>query len=307
MDRRDTSAQAAYHRPVMSREIVQYLVEDAVRVKVVLDLTLGDGGHTEALLRECAVVRVIGVDRDGEALARATDRLREFRDRLTLVQANFADVSSVVRGQNLAGVDGIVADLGVSSRHLDCAARGFSFQRAGPLDMRMDPRDATTAADIVNTWSESQLVECFRTFGEERFATSIARAIGARRGTQPFVHTIDLAAVIYGAVPGRARHGRIHPATRVFQALRIAVNRELDSLQQLLADAPLTLNPAGRLAVMSYHSLEDRLVKHTFRALAKSGTFRLLTKRPQVAADDEVHGNPRARSAKLRVIERSGA
>lgn len=307
MDRRETNEQATYHRPVMSREIVQYLVGDDTRTKVVLDLTLGDGGHTEALLRECVAVRVIGVDRDGEALARATDRLREFRDRLTLVQANFADVTAVVRSQNLAGVDGIVADLGVSSRHLDCAARGFSFQREGPLDMRMDPRDATTAADIVNAWSELQLAECFRTFGEERFATSIARAICVRRRTQPFAHTIDLAAVIYGAVPGRARHGRIHPATRVFQALRIAVNCELDSLRRMLADAPLTLNVAGRLAVMSYHSLEDRLVKHTFRALAKPGAFRLLTKRPRVAADDEVRGNPRARSAKLRVIERSAA
>lgn len=224
---------------------------------------------------------------------------------MVLTRANFANLSAVLHAWRHTAVDGILADLGVSSMQIDTAERGFSFQRKGPLDMRMDTLQSATAADLVNSASEQELATWFRRYGEERFAERIARAIVRRRGERLFADTADFAGAVRTAIPAKYRHGKIDPATRAFQSLRIVVNGELINLERFLAAAPRCLAPGGRLAVMSYHSLEDRLVKMAFRTLAAdTNQWRLLTKKPVTPGLTEVRRNPRARSAKFRVLER---
>jgi len=246
------------------------------------------------------------MDQDGAALRAAGERLRPYDGRVRLVQGNFQDLKQHLRALGVAEVDGVMFDLGVSSAQLDEPTRGFSFLADGPLDMRMDPRGPLTAATLVNDLPERELADLIYRYGEERYSRRIARAIVRERAVKPLATTLGLASVVRGAVPPPYRRGRIHCATRTFQALRIAVNRELDVLESALRDAVDVLAPGGRLCVISFHSLEDRIAKQTFRALSQGEAPRLtvLTKKPLVASDEECARNPRARSAKLRIAER---
>jgi 16S rRNA (cytosine1402-N4)-methyltransferase len=279
----------------------------------IIDGTLGGGGHSELLLGTGA--RVLGVDRDPEALAHARARLAAAGDRFQTWEGNFANLREIPALQAGARADGILLDLGVSSRQLDSAARGFSFQREGPLDMRMGPSSRCTAADVVNTWPEAELVRILFEEGEEPKARRIAAAIVKRRALRPFATTTDLAACIEAAV---GRHGRTHPATRAFQAIRMTVNEELASLSAALAATPAVLKPGGRLLVITFHSLEDRLVKqflrkHSAPLLDDPGwpapranpdcQFRLLARKAIFPTAAETARNPRSRSAKLRVAQ----
>lgn len=258
-----------------------------------LDVTVGGGGHSRLILETAPTIRLMALDQDPNALDAARQNLADFGDRVTFWQGNFSEF--VPLDQRF---DGVLADLGVSSPQLDRPERGFSFRHQGALDMRMDPMQDLTAADLVNHGSERELADIFYNYGEERLSRRIARRIVERR---PFQTTTALADAIASSVPGKYRHGRIHPATRVFQALRIAVNRELDVLEQLIEVAPGWLAPAGKLAIISFHSLEDRRVKHGMR---NHEQLKVLTKKPIIASDEEVRRNPRARSAKLRLAER---
>ena len=260
-----------------------------------LDCTVGAGGHTQRILMADPTARVLAVDRDLQALQTAQENLAAFGDRVSFWRGNFAEFPfSEYSGQ----FDGILADLGVSSGQLDLADRGFSFRQAAPLDMRMDRSQTLTAADIVNQWDETELANLIYEYGEERLSRRIAQMIVTDR---PFQTTVQLADAIARVVPKAYRFGRIHPATRTFQALRIVVNAELDSLQTWLQDAPIALKPGGRLGVISFHSLEDRLVKAAFREMPQ---LAVLTKKPIVASEAECQQNPRARSAKLRFAQR---
>jgi 16S rRNA (cytosine1402-N4)-methyltransferase len=263
---------------------------------IYLDATLGAGGHSAALLAACPEAQLVGLDCDERALAIAHDRLAVWGDRVTLIRSNFASFDPGGRRFN-----GILADLGVSSMQFDQPDRGFSFRQDGPLDMRMDDRLEQSAADLVNTWDEVDLANAIYQYGEERLSRRIARAIVEQRQHQPFSRTLELAEAIARCVPSQYRHGRIHPATRTFQALRIVVNQELDVLETLLDLAPDWLAPEGRLAIISFHSLEDRIVKHR---LKDSPLLQVLTKKPIIPTEAETATNPRARSAKLRVAQR---
>lgn len=265
-----------------------------------LDLTLGLGGHASALLA-AGVERVIGVDRDREALAAATERLATYGERFRAVQARFSEVGRIARETGLRAVDAALYDLGVSSAHLDRPARGFSYRSEGPLDMRMG-HEGTTAQDVVNTYPEEELARVIRDYGEERFARRIAGAIVRARGRKPLETTKELAAVVASAVP--KRRGGPHPARRSFQAIRIEVNRELEELAASLPQTVELLAPGGRLVVISYHSLEDRIVK---RFVAGEQRLRSLTKKPVRPSAAEMARNPRARGAKLRAAEREAA
>ena len=292
---------APSHEPVLLPEAIDLL--DPARGGVFVDCTVGLGGHSRALL-DAGATRLIGLDRDGSALAIAAETLRSYADRVELVHADYREIGRVLDERGLAGVSGALADLGVSSMQLDDERRGFSFRRDEPLDMRMDQSQGPSAADLLRTVDESELADVIFQFGEERHSRRVARAIVSARRESPIETTGRLAAVVRRAVP---HHGyqRIDPATRTFQALRIWVNRELDGLDTFLAEAARRLLAGARLAVITFHSLEDRIVKHTFRALEKTGEgLRILTKRPVTPADTEVARNPRARSAKLRAIER---
>jgi 16S rRNA (cytosine1402-N4)-methyltransferase len=293
------------HVPVMVAEVVAALAPRPGGRYI--DATVGGGGHALAVLQAARPGgRLLGIDADPAALVATADRLAEagLREHAVLCHGSFADLAVIAGETGFINVDGILFDLGVSSYQLDTPERGFSFAADGPLDMRLDPTQGSTAADLVNTLSERELADVIFQYGEEHAARRIARAIVERRRTQPFQRTADLAAVIARVVGGR--RGRIHPATRTFQALRIAVNRELDRLAAALPQAVHLLAPGGRLVVISFHSLEDRIVKQFMRAEAEGATPRLVinTKKPVVATDDEVATNPRARSAKLRVATR---
>ncbi|KAF4515867.1 hypothetical protein B566_EDAN000102 [Ephemera danica] len=275
--------------------------------KTFVDGTVGYGGHGERLLERAVDGAVlVGIDRDEEAIAYSSARLARFGDRVILLKGDFVDVKQLLRNVDISEVDGALFDLGVSSPQLDDSNRGFSFQQDGPLDMRMDQSTGTTAGELVNSLPESELADLIFQYGEERFSRRIARAIVRARERKPLVTTQELTTVIKESVPAAYRHGRIHCVTRTFQALRIAVNRELDVLEPAIRDAVDMLRPGGRIAVISFHSLEDRVVKHTFRALAEQphSQVAVLTKRPQVPSEEECQANPRARSAKLRVAER---
>ncbi|MBG1259218.1 16S rRNA (cytosine(1402)-N(4))-methyltransferase RsmH [Nostoc commune] len=287
----DLEELAFSHISVLGREVIEGL---AVRPGGhYLDVTVGGGGHSRLILEAAADVRVTAVDQDEDALAAARKELAEFSDRIQFIYSNFADYEFIPNT-----FDGILADLGVSSYHLDQAERGFSFRQAANLDMRMDRGRSLTAADIINNWDESELADIFFKYGEERLSRRIARRIVERR---PLHTTTELADAIASSVPPKYRYGRIHPATRVFQALRIVVNDELKSLETFLDKAPNALVPGGRIAIISFHSLEDRPVKHGLR---NSPLLKVLTKKPIIAPEEEINQNPRSRSAKLRIAEK---
>jgi 16S rRNA (cytosine1402-N4)-methyltransferase len=292
---------ALAHEPVMVPDVMELLAPS--RGGLFVDCTIGLGGHSRALL-EAGASRILGLDRDQLALAAAADALAAFRDRVELVHADYRDLDRVLDARRIEAVDGALADLGVSSMQLDATGRGFSFRRDEPLDMRMDQSRGPTAADLLRDSDEEAIANVIFQFGEERYSRRIARAIASAQREAPLQTTGQLAAVVRRAIPHRG-HQRIDPATRTFQALRIWVNRELEGLDAFLERAAARLLTTARLAVVTFHSLEDRIVKHTFRALERAGGgLRVVTKRPLVPADEETARNPRARSAKLRAIER---
>lgn len=280
------------HYSVLRRETIAGL--NIIAGGKYLDATVGGGGHSELILQQAEDLELVAIDRDKTAIAAAKDRLADYYpQQVEFWQGNFADYRAAGRL-----FDGIIADLGVSSPQLDVAERGFSFRASAPLDMRMDSSQAITAAEVVNHWQEKSLADLIYNYGEERFSRRIARKIVQQR---PFQTTTDLAEAIAAAVPSKYRHGRIHPATRTFQALRIEVNQELNSLEKLLELAPTWLQPGGTIGIISFHSLEDRIVKHRFR---DSELLEVVTKKPLTAQPDEQRENPRSRSAKLRFARR---
>ncbi len=289
---------------------------------VLVDCTAGGGGHAEALLASSPHLRLVGIDRDPEALEATQRRLQGFGERVVLVRRSFAELSAVIEELRVGSIQGVLYDLGVSSLQLERPERGFQYRDPAPLDMRMDRSGPLTAADVVNSYSEDRLAKILADFGEERFAARIARAIVRRRERQPFLGGEDLASVVTGAIPAATKRRGPHPARRTFQALRIEVNQELEQLRASLPQATDRLAPAGRLAVISYHSLEDRIVKRTMAEEARGcrcpasfpicvcgaqARLRLLTTRPIRPTPAEVEANPRSRSARLRVAERLAA
>ena len=310
-ERADTAG-GFHHVPVLFEETLHYLAP--APGKTILDATLGGAGHAEAVLGRGA--RVIGIDRDPAALANAVVRLRSHGEAFVSRRANFAELAKVTEELAPNGVDGVLMDLGVSSHQLDSAERGFSLRSDGPLDMRMDPSEELTAGEIVNTWEVEDLANLIFELGEERRSRAVARAIVQRREEKAFERTLDLADCVASVVK---QVGRTHPATRTFQALRMRVNRELESIEEALESVAAILKPGGRLVVISFHSLEDRLVKRFMQRRSKKEidrpewpearpnpelAFNILTKRPVVAAKGELDENPRSRSAKLRAAER---
>ena len=304
------------HIPVLVEEATGFLAPE--RGGLFVDCTLGLGGHASILLETWPEIQLIGIDRDLEALELAGDRLRPFGERVRLVPGDFAELTTLLHGLRIEAVDGILADLGVSSLQLDKGSRGFSFRRQGPLDMRMGPGDLT-AAEVVNHYAEAQLEKIFRDYGEERQARRIARAVCDRRRLEPIETTTELRDIVVGVLRrgGGKPRGRIDPATRVFQAIRIEVNRELVGLDTFLDQAVRMLDREGRLVVISYHSLEDRIVKNRLRDLARGEVDQItgrprsetqvieaLTKRPVRPGAEEVALNPRSRSARLRAARR---
>ncbi|MEY2484458.1 MAG: rRNA (cytosine1402-N4)-methyltransferase [Verrucomicrobiota bacterium] len=303
-----------YHRPVLVRETVELLAPRAG--SLVVDGTCGGGGHTEAILK--AGADVLALDQDPEAIEHAREQLAHVGGRVTLRQANFRNTDKVLDELGIATIGGAMLDLGVSSRQLENAERGFSIMRNGPLDMRMDPSAPVSAADVVNNYSEEELTRLFRELGEEPAARRIASLIVKARKSTPFRETLALAKAIEKVV---GRHGRLHPATRVFQALRMEVNDELGALEQGLRVLTARLEPGARIAVISFHSLEDRIVKNFFRDRSRETIDRpewpepqanpdyqlnLVTSKPMEPGEEEQRSNPRARSAKLRVAEKRG-
>jgi len=290
----------AGHFPVLSVEVVELLANP--QAETFVDCTVGLGGHAEALLDACDRASLIGIDLDESNLLKTKERLSRFGGRVRLFQANFADLDEVLSEAGVPSADGILADLGLATTQL-APERGFSFLADGPLDMRMR-REGPTADDLLARTGERDLADLIFRYGEERHSRRIARAIVAARSEEPIRTTGRLARIVAGAMPRRAGRQRIHPATRTFQALRIAVNRELDSLEALLAEAPERLCPGGRMAAISFHSLEDRLIKRAFADRVAAGTHRHLTRKPRTPGPDELAANAPSRSAKLRAIER---
>ena len=305
------------HQPVLLKEVLSLLVPPAGG-GLFVDATLGEGGHTEAFLRQYPGLSVIGVDADPSIQAAARERLRPFGGRVRFVNAWFGDFFADYAGE--ARPDLVLMDLGISRFHFEASGRGFSFDRDEELDMRLSPGLAMTAADIVNTYEARQITDMLRAFGQERFARQIASRIVRERARSPIATATRLAAVVAAAVPASHRHGRIHPATRTFQALRIAVNGELEQLEKGLSEAVRVLGPEGRVGVITFHSLEDRIVKRIFRDKSRSCTcppewpicqcggrseLRLVTAKPLTASEEEVALNPASRSAKLRVAQKA--
>jgi 16S rRNA (cytosine1402-N4)-methyltransferase len=297
-----TASGAPEHIPVMTAEVLRHLQPE--RGGLFVDCTVGLGGHARAIL-DAGATRLIGLDRDQEALVHARTMLAPWAPKVELVHSDYRDIDAVLESRHVAQVDGALADLGVSSMQFDEPGRGFSFQRDEPLDMRMDRSSGDSAADLIASADEHELADTIYAFGEERFSRRIARAIVSARRDAPIDTTAKLAGIVRRAIPVRG-YQRIDPATRTFQALRIWVNRELEGLDTFLGAMARRLRVGARLVVITFHSLEDRIVKHTFRALEKSAdaAMRVLTKKPLVAADAEIAANPRARSAKLRAAER---
>ncbi|HBT47530.1 MAG TPA: 16S rRNA (cytosine(1402)-N(4))-methyltransferase [Peptococcaceae bacterium] len=290
------------HEPVLLSQVVEFL--DPQPGEIFVDGTVGGGGHASALLERLQPGGLLlGLDRDEEALAAASERLRPFGAAVRLVRARFSQLPDVLVQEGFRRIDGLLLDLGVSSYQLENPERGFSYQVDGPLDMRFDREDGLTAADIVNTWPEGELARIIREYGEERWASRIARFIIRARRRGPITSTGELVEIIKDAIPARARRSGPHPAKRTFQALRIAINDELGELQRLLSRLPEVLSPGGRVAVISFHSLEDRLVKRAFKGLSPQ-VLEILTPKPVVATPEEIARNPRARSARLRAARR---
>jgi 16S rRNA (cytosine1402-N4)-methyltransferase len=302
-----------YHRPVLLREVLGYLRPGPG--KIFLDGTIGGGGHTRALLK--AGSEVIGIDQDPDAISESMSLMADFAPHLTLIRTNFADVDRYLKEMAIPGLDGVLIDLGISSHQLDTPQRGFSFQQPGPLDMRMGPSVPRKASDLINYAPEAELVRIFREYGEEPAARRVAAQIVRTRVSRPFSTTAELVEAVEGVLP---RRGPRHPATRIFQALRIAVNDELGTLERSLPLLAEQIRPGGRFAVITFHSLEDRLVKQFFRRVTQewidrpewsepkrnpSFGFKSITSRPVEPGEEELADNPRSRSAKLRVIERN--
>jgi len=286
---------------------------------IYVDGTLGGAGHSSRIAERLTTGRLIGIDRDPVALAAAGERLKPWKDRVTLVHSNFCEIKQVLSDLQIPGVDGILLDLGVSSPQLDDGQRGFSYMADAPLDMRMNGEDTLTAREVVNTWPQEGLKRILYTYGEERYAPQIAAAICRRREEAPIETTLELVDIIRSAMPAAALREKQHPAKRSFQAIRIAVNDELGSVEKVMADAIPLLNPGGRLAVITFHSLEDRIVKNAMAEAAKGCTcppnfpvcvcgkkpqVKLISRKPIVSGEAELAENPRARSAKLRVCEK---
>lgn len=306
------------HVPVLPEEVIRYLAPHDKGIYV--DGTLGGGGHSRLILSSSAPSgRLIGFDQDEEALIAAGSELSEFGDRVCLVRRNFSEIEEALGELGVAEVDGLLLDLGVSSHQLDTAARGFSFQQDGMLDMRMDRSSGFTAEDLVNESSEDELAGIIWKYGEERWSRQIARRIVAAREVSPIRTTAMLSEIVSRAIPRKAWEERLHPATRTFQAIRIAVNDELGSLEKFLSDSMAFLKPGGRIVVISFHSLEDRIVKRFFREKATAcrcpkdlplcacggkQTLKLLTSRSVTASESEISSNPRSRSARLRAAEK---
>ena len=306
-----------YHVSVLLEECIE-----ALNIRpdgIYVDGTLGGAGHSSQIAKRLTTGRLIGIDRDPVALKAAGERLEPYKDRVTLVHSNFCEITSVLKDLNIDGVDGILLDLGVSSPQLDDGARGFSYMADAPLDMRMNNEDALTAHTVVNTWPQEELKRILYDYGEERYAPQIASAICRRREVAPIETTLELVDVIRSAMPAAALREKQHPAKRSFQAIRIAVNDELGSVEQVMRDAIPCLNPGGRLAIITFHSLEDRIVKTGMTAASKGCTcppnfpvcvcgkkpqVKLISKKPIVSGEEELDRNPRARSAKLRVCEK---
>ncbi|MBQ2662402.1 MAG: 16S rRNA (cytosine(1402)-N(4))-methyltransferase RsmH [Clostridia bacterium] len=306
------------HIPIMLDDVIELL--NPCRGGVFVDGTLGGGGHSEAILKRLpSGSKHFGIDRDNEALEAAGKRLLVFQDAFKSIKGNFFDMKSLLEAEGVTGVDGILMDLGVSSYQLDATERGFSYHHDAPLDMRMDTDVPFSAYDVVNGYTSEKLFIIIKNYGEERYASRIANAIVKARTTKPIKTTCELAEIIKSAMPAQARWEGTHPARRTFQAIRIEVNGELDGLSKAMEDAFSILNPNGVLAVITFHSLEDRIVKQAFKKLENPCTCdpkapictcgavkeaRILTKKPLVASDEENALNPRARSAKLRAIQR---
>jgi len=308
---------AFHHVSVLLQECL-----DGLNIKpdgIYVDGTLGGAGHSSKIAERLTTGRLIGIDRDPIALKAAGERLQPFQNHVTLVHSNFCEIAQVLRDLDVSGVDGILLDLGVSSPQLDDAARGFSYMLDAPLDMRMNSEDTLDAYAVVNTWPQEELRRILYAYGEERYAPQIASAICRRREEKPIETTLQLVDVIRSAMPPAALREKQHPAKRSFQAIRIAVNDELGSVEKVMRDAFSVLNPGGRLAVITFHSLEDRIVKLAMAEAAKGCTcppsfpvcvcgkkplVKLISRKPIVASDIELEENPRSRSAKLRVCEK---
>ena len=306
-----------HHVSVLLEECI-----DALAIKpdgIYVDGTLGGAGHSSRIAAQLTTGRLIGIDRDPVALRAAGERLKPYADRVTLVHSNFCEIRQVLQDLNIDGVDGILLDLGVSSPQLDDGARGFSYMADAPLDMRMNSEDALTAYTVVNTWSQEELKRILYTYGEERYSPQIAAAICRRREEKPIETTLELVDIIRSAMPAAALREKQHPAKRSFQAIRIAVNDELGSVEKVMRDAIPALNPGGRLAIITFHSLEDRIVKQGMADAAKGCTcppnfpvcvcgkkpkVTIISRKPITSTEEELERNPRARSAKLRVCEK---
>lgn len=296
------------HKSVLLEEVLRGL--NLKRGMIVVDGTLGSAGHSVEILKLIgAEGRLIGLDQDPAALERSRERLKEFEKQVSLHHANFEQLDEVLDLLNIKEVDAVILDIGFSSDQLEDASRGFSFERRGPLDMRMNPDLEVTAQDLINKLSERELSDIFWIYGEERFSRRFAKAIVERRASKPLETTSDLVETLERALPFRRPKygpgGRINPATRVFQALRVAVNSELQVLKNGLTRIWPRIRKGGRFAVISFHSLEDRIVKHQFQAWVKSGEGNQITKKPITATEQEIENNPRSRSAKLRVVEKA--
>ena len=306
-----------YHVSVLLEECI-----DGLNIKpdgIYVDGTLGGAGHSSQIAKRLTTGRLIGIDRDPVALKAAGERLAPYADRVTLVHSNFCEIAQVLKDLGIDGVDGILLDLGVSSPQLDDAERGFSYMNDAPLDMRMNGEDALSAYEVVNTWSYEELRRILFDYGEERYAPRIADAICRRREEKPIRTTLELVDIIRSAMPAAALREKQHPAKRSFQAIRIAVNDELGSVETVMRDAIPCLNPGGRLAIITFHSLEDRIVKNGMAEAAKGCTcppsfpvcvcgkkpkVKLISRKPIVSGNEELERNPRARSAKLRICEK---
>ena len=307
------------HKPVLLEEVI-----GGLKIKpdgIYVDGTLGGGGHSAHIASELgAGGRLIGIDRDDEAIRAAAERLKGYGDRITVIRGNYEDTGSILQGLGISGIDGMLLDLGVSSHQLDDPERGFSYREDAPLDMRMDRRDRLSAYDVVNGYSETELFHIIRDYGEDRFARNIAKHIAAARSEKPIATTYELSAVVKAAIPAKMRENGGHPAKKTFQAIRIEVNRELDILKNGIDGFIDLLNPGGRLAVISFHSLEDRIVKTAFRTAenpcicpkefpvcvcGRKPKGRCVTGKPVTAGKKELEENPRAHSAKLRVFEKN--
>ncbi|RUM87984.1 MAG: 16S rRNA (cytosine(1402)-N(4))-methyltransferase, partial [Thermovibrio sp.] len=287
-----------YHPPVLLKESLELL--KAYEGGVFVDATLGGGGHTEAILKANPENRVIGIDRDEEAIERAIERLKPYGDRVSIYHANFSQIGEVLKEEGVESVKGVLFDLGVSHFHLR-GERGFTVWKEQPLDMRMDRRQKLTARDVVNELSEKELAEIIFKFGEERFARKIAREIVRRRRKKPIETTKELAEIVESVIPKRLWVRRKkHPAVKTFQAIRIYVNREFEEIERGIPEAARFIRPCGRLVVITFHSLEDRLVKNILRNLEN---FKVVTKKPVQPTEEEIRENPASRSAKLRCIE----